>query len=87
MSLQCSAIFNSLWIGFTCVIPGLTYMVQTQKQTASTHMAMMFDQQQYMHDSWYRDKAADFEQYLQDYAQLGNDAFITDATLRLALAL
>lgn len=74
ISLQRSAIFNSLifisvWIGFAFVVPGLAYMVQTQQQTPSGHIAMVFDQRQYMHDSWDRDKVADFEQYLEDYPQ------------------
>lgn len=74
ISLQRSAIFNSLifisiWIGFAFVVPGLAYMIQTQQQTPSGHIAMVFDQRQYMHDSWDRDKVAAFEQYLEDYPQ------------------
>ena len=30
---------------------------------------MLFDQREYMHDSWDRDKQADFDAYLQDYPQ------------------
>lgn len=57
MNLQRLAIFNSLifislWIGFAFafafVIPGLAYTVQTQKQTPSAHMAMVFNQRQYI---------------------------------------
>jgi|TARA_R100000687_G_scaffold20207_2_gene17049 ABC-2 type transport system permease protein len=74
ISLQRSAIFNSLlfislWIVFAFVLPGLAYLYQTQQQQPAEHVSMVFDQREYMHDSWDRDKQADFDVYLQDYPQ------------------
>lgn len=74
ISLQRTAIFNSLlfislWIVFAFVLPGLAYLYQTQQQQPAEHVSMVFDQREYMHDSWDRDKQADFDAYLQDYPQ------------------
>jgi ABC-2 type transport system permease protein len=74
ISLQRSAIFNnllfiSLWIVFAFVLPGLAYLYQTQQQQPAEHVSMIFDQREFMHDSWDRDQQADFDDYLQDYPQ------------------
>ena len=83
ISLQRTAIFNSLlfislWIVFAFILPGLAYLYQTQQQQPAEHVSMLFDQREYMHDSWDRDKQADFDAYLQDYPQWA----ITEATLQ-----
>ena len=74
ISLQRTAIFNSLlfislWIVFAFVLPGLAYLYQTQQQQPAEHVSMIFDQREFMHDSWDRDQQADFDVYLQDYPQ------------------
>jgi ABC-2 type transport system permease protein len=74
ISLQRSAIFNSLlfislWIIFAFVLPGMAYLFQTQQQQPAEHVSMLFDQREFMHDSWDKDQQADFDQYLQDYPQ------------------
>ncbi|MDO8825496.1 DUF3526 domain-containing protein [Methylophaga sp.] len=74
ISLQRTAIFNSLlfislWIVFAFVLPGLTYLYQTQQQQPAEHVSMIFEQREFMHDSWDKDKQADFDAYLQDYPQ------------------
>jgi len=74
ISLQRTAIFNSLlfislWIIFAFVLPGLAYLYQTQQQQPAEHVSMVFDQREYMHDSWDKDQQADFDAYLQDYPQ------------------
>ncbi|WP_417549791.1 DUF3526 domain-containing protein [Methylophaga sp.] len=74
ISLQRSAIFNSLlfislWIIFAFVLPGMAYLFQTQQQQPAEHISMLFDQREFMHDSWDKDQQADFDQYLQDYPQ------------------
>lgn len=74
ISLQRSAIFNSLlfislWIIFAFVLPGIAYLFQTQQQQPAEHVSMLFEQREFMHDSWDKDQQADFDQYLQDYPQ------------------
>lgn len=74
ISLQRTAIFNSLlfiilWIVFAFVLPGLAYLYQTQQQQPAEHVSMVFEQREFMHDSWDKDKQADFDAYLQDYPQ------------------
>lgn len=74
ISLQRTAIFNSLlfislWIVFAFVLPGLAYLYQTQQQQPAEHVSMVFEQREFMHDSWDKDQQADFDTYLQDYPQ------------------
>lgn len=74
ISLQRSAIFNSLlfislWLIFAFVLPGMAYLFQTQQQQPAEHVAMLFEQREFMHDSWDKDQQADFDQYLRDYPQ------------------
>lgn len=74
ISLQRSAIFNSLlfislWIIFAFVLPGMAYLYQTQQQQPAEHVSMLFEQREFMHDSWDKDQQADFDLYLQDYPQ------------------
>lgn len=83
ISLQRTAIFNSLlfislWIVFTFVLPGLAYLYQTQQQQPAEHVSMVFDQREYMHDSWDKDQQADFDAYLQDYPQWQSTRVILD---------
>lgn len=56
--------FISVWLVFTFVVPGLAYLYQIQQQDAGKDAAIVFEQRQYMNDSWDKDKKADFAAYL-----------------------
>lgn len=79
VTLNRSASFNylsflSIWLLFSFVIPGVSYLYQVQQQTPGADAAIVFEQRQYMNDSWDRDKHADFSAFLQRYPQWENTA-------------
>ncbi|KKL52562.1 hypothetical protein LCGC14_2284210, partial [marine sediment metagenome] len=61
--------FLGIWLLFTFVVPGLSYLYQINQQNAGEDAAIVFDQRQYMNDSWDKDKQADFAAYLAAYPQ------------------
>jgi ABC-2 type transport system permease protein len=84
VTLNRSASFNylsflSIWLLFSFVIPGVSYLYQVQQQTPGADAAIVFEQRQYMNDSWDRDKHADFAAFLdrfpawKDTATLGEE--------------
>lgn len=79
VTLNRSASFNylsflSIWLLFSFVVPGLSYLYQVQQQTPGADAAIVFEQRQYMNDSWDRDKHADFSAFLERYPQWENTA-------------
>jgi len=54
---------------FTFIVPGVAYLYQIQQQEAGKDAAIVFEQRQYMNDSWDKDKKADFEAYLAKFPQ------------------
>lgn len=84
VTLNRSASFNylsflSIWLLFSFVIPGVSYLYQVQQQTPGADAEIVFEQRQYMNDSWDRDKHADFAAFLdrfpvwKDTAPLGEE--------------
>lgn len=59
----------SIWLVFTFIVPGVAYLYQIQQQEAGKDAAIVFEQRQYMNDSWDKDKKADFEAYLAKFPQ------------------
>ncbi|WP_289282110.1 MULTISPECIES: DUF3526 domain-containing protein [unclassified Methylophaga] len=59
----------SIWLVFTFIVPGMAYLYQIQQQEAGKDAAIVFEQRQYMNDSWDKDKKADFEAYLAKFPQ------------------
>ncbi len=62
-------VFITVWLVFTFFLPGLSYLYQVQHQKAGEDAAIVFEQRQYMNDSWDKDKQADFDAYLAAFPQ------------------
>lgn len=62
-------VFLAIWLVFSFLLPGLAYLYQIQQQHSGGDAAMVFEQRQYMNDSWDKDKHADFDTYLAKYPQ------------------
>jgi ABC-2 type transport system permease protein len=66
--------FMCFWLVFTFVLPGLTYFYQIKQQHAGADAGLVFEQRQYMNDSWDKDKQADFAYYLKQFPQWSDTA-------------
>ena len=62
-------VFLTIWLMFTFLLPGLAYLYQIQQQNSGGDAALVFEQRQYMNDSWDKNKHADFDAYLEKYPQ------------------
>ncbi len=71
--------FISLWLLFSFVVPGLSYLYQIQQQSPGADAAIVFEQRQMMNDSWDRDKQADFAAYLERFPAWRDTAPLGDA--------
>lgn len=71
--------FISLWLLFSFVLPGLSYLYQIQQQSPGADAAIVFEQRQMMNDSWDRDKKADFAAYLERFPEWQGTAPLADA--------
>ena len=70
--------FLSIWLFFSFVIPGLSYLYQLKQQKPGADAAIVFEQRQYMNDSWDRDKYADFADFLERFPTWSDTAPLGD---------
>lgn len=74
ITLDMSSVKNGLayfavWIVLTFLLPGVIYLVQADPTESRQNMNILFEQRQYMNDSWDQNKKADLNAYLQQFPE------------------